>query len=90
MLPVAHQLNGAASEAELYQYVMQSFQDFEHTVASKVVHSTAGDPSDSQVLAGAMVSAWAKIDFEPLEEVVDRWVRDNICSWLDRCFSRVM
>ena len=87
IFPGANQLNRAADEAELYRYVMQSFQLFEQTVASKVMQSTAhrvtlGDaesagettegPPDPQELADAMVSAWATIHFEALEEVVDR------------------
>lgn len=92
------QLNAAASEAELYRFVAQSFHVFEQTVASKFVQSTAdrgtlgsaevtsetaGDPSDPQDLADAMASAWAKIDFESLEEIVDRWAR-YICFALAR------
>ena len=75
------------SEPDLFRYVMQSFQNFGQAVTSEVAQSTAdretfGDaelavkdgrcPPEPEDLAVAMVSAWGKIDFRPLQEIVDR------------------
>ena len=67
---------------------MQSLKLFEQAVASEVVRNAEGrgstssdaepadevacDPPDPQDIADAMVSAWGKVDFGPLEEIVDR------------------
>jgi len=66
---------------------MQSLHLFEQAVASEVVRRAADRgssggteptgpvancPPDAQDLADAMVAAWGKVDFAPLEEVVDR------------------
>ena len=80
------QVNGAASEHELYRYVMQSFLVFEHAVASKLIgwtadHETSGaehvsegtrDALDPQALADAMEMVLDAVDFGQLEEIVDR------------------
>lgn len=86
MLPVATQLDAAASEPEVYRFVMQSLHYFEHAVATKLMQGVAGretcggaEPTGAgacgpgpQDLADAMVSVWHSIDFGPLEEIVDR------------------
>lgn len=41
LLSPATQVNGAATEPELYQFVMQSFRAFEQAVFSKVVNEDA-------------------------------------------------
>ena len=65
---------------------MRSFHVFGQAVTSAVVRSTtdcrtggaeitaegAGGPTEPEQVANAMASAWGKIDFEPLEEVVER------------------
>jgi len=85
--PLVTKLTRAASEPEVYRYVMQSLHLFEHAVASEVVQRAAdrgrlggaepaGEvadcPPDPQDLADAMVATWGKVDFGPLEDIVDR------------------
>jgi len=100
VFPSAVKLNGAASEAEVYRYVMRSFKAFEQAVAARMVEGAVDcgppvgndKPADDDVtgpsdprfqslrllpgfdhqLADAMVSVWGKIDFGPLEEIVNR------------------
>ena len=87
MRPLPIQLNGVASEPEVYRYVIQSYLGFGQAVASKVMQNAAelgtlddaeqaggctGGPPDPQDLADAMVSVWGKLNFGPLEEMVNR------------------
>lgn len=73
-------LNEAASESELYLYVMQSIHDFEQAVASEMASEMAQSPGAEQIqatgppdrLANAFFSAMDKLRFQPLEGVVDR------------------
>ena len=66
---------------------MQSYHDFGQAVSSKVMQKTAdrvtvggaepvGETTEStfdpQIVADAMLSAWGKLNFGPLEEIVDR------------------
>lgn len=78
-------LNQAATEPELYRYVMQSINVFEQAVASEMAiavadcgtfggaeHAVAEGEPGPQELADAIVSVWDKVSFAPLEDIVDR------------------